>query len=253
MYKILNLWKYEIKKKSIISPIAEQMASHFDLRSFAAVESVQSPKHVFVPIRIGSSEIKLSISHLTRASTAARRAIELWIDEKSCDVILGQKVVSARLTCSVLENVLVVEQFECLSRDVNLPNGKLVFFSVVLKTSELSKFNIHSPRNTGRLHLIGDDDIVRPNVVLPLSTAHDAADDATRVYANAHIDVDAAHFANLTYDFNHLQTKIYTVFCMKFIFDRQTANAVIAIAQEFYSQNIMILSSKYQMFDENRD
>lgn len=40
---------------------------------------------------------------------------------------------------------------------------------------------------------------------------------------------------------------------MKFIFDRQTADAVIAIAQEFYSQNIMILSGKYQMFDENQD
>lgn len=44
------------------------------------------------------------------------------------------------------------------------------------------------PGLTGSFHFVGQMDVFRPNVELPLLRADQAAEDAARVHANAHID-----------------------------------------------------------------
>lgn len=46
------------------------------------------------------------------------------------------------------------------------------------------------PSDTGRLDFIGDDNVLRPDIVLPLTRPHDATDNASGVNANSHVNVD---------------------------------------------------------------
>lgn len=97
------------------------------------------------------------------------------------------------------------------------------------------------PSYTGRLYLVGYDYIVRPNVVLPLARSHDAADDAARVNANSHVDVDLSRYSNLADIADHSQAQLNAVFSVSFVFDRQTRNAVIAVAEKFNPQHVVFL------------
>ena len=61
----------------------------------------------------------------------------------------------------------------------------------------------------GLLHLVRDDDVARPDVILPLVDAQDAGDYVTGVHADAHVDVDAAlalhALAHFVDDVDHVQ------------------------------------------------
>lgn len=54
----------------------------------------------------------------------------------------------------------------------------------------------HWPRKSSTFHVIGEGDIVAPNVELPFSKSHYAAQHVTRVYANSHVDIESSRFPN---------------------------------------------------------
>lgn len=54
-----------------------------------------------------------------------------------------------------------------------------------------------SPRYAGRLHPVGQRHVVRPDVVLPLAQADDAAQHVPRVNADPHVDIHSCGFPHL--------------------------------------------------------
>lgn len=56
-------------------------------------------------------------------------------------------------------------------------------------------FQIHLPSNTARLHVIGQRDVIAPDIKLPLAQPEHAAQHVTSVYAYAHVHVEARCFS----------------------------------------------------------
>jgi hypothetical protein len=52
------------------------------------------------------------------------------------------------------------------------------------------------PRNTSRFHVVGQGDIVGPDVELPLAQSQHAAQHVARVNSNSHVNVEASRFTN---------------------------------------------------------
>lgn len=97
------------------------------------------------------------------------------------------------------------------------------------------------PSDTSRFNFIGDDNVLRPDVVLPLARPHDATDNTSGVNSNSHVDVDLPLVSQLSNIADHTYPQIDTVFRVSFVFYRKAAYAVIAIAQKLYAQYIMFL------------
>ena len=66
--------------------------------------------------------------------------------------------------------------------------------SVCVLEREHAYYTIHAkldlPRFTSSLHLVGQRDVVGPNVVLPLPESENSAQNSTRVNADAHVQLN---------------------------------------------------------------
>lgn len=55
---------------------------------------------------------------------------------------------------------------------------------------------MNAPRNTARFHVVGQGDVVGPDVELPFPETQHSAMDATGMNSHAHVDVNARNFAD---------------------------------------------------------
>lgn len=97
------------------------------------------------------------------------------------------------------------------------------------------------PRNAGRFDFIGDDHVIRPDVVLPFTRAHYTPNYRSRVHADPHVDVDLSRGAQHANIVDHLQAQVDAVSRVSSIFNRHSGNPVIAIAEKLDAQHIVFL------------
>jgi len=60
----------------------------------------------------------------------------------------------------------------------------------------------HLPGDTAALHVVGQCNIVAPNIKLPLSEAKDAAENVARVDADSHVNIYAGRLTHVSAGIN---------------------------------------------------
>lgn len=63
------------------------------------------------------------------------------------------------------------------------------------------------PRYAAALHVVGQGNIIAPNIKLPLAEAKDAAEHVARVYANSHVNIYAGRLTHVSAGTRIKQTK----------------------------------------------
>ena len=97
------------------------------------------------------------------------------------------------------------------------------------------------PRFSARFHVVGQRDVVRPNVILPLSEAQHPAEHPSRMYAHPHVELHVGGFHDAGYGVYHVEAHLHGAVGMVRSRLRQTGNAVVAVAQNFYPEAVIVL------------
>lgn len=124
------------------------------------------------------------------------------------------------------------------------------------------------PGKSTWFHVISDDNIVRPNVKMPLFVAQHTTHNRSTMYSNSHIQIYLYSSNSIIFQYknthiglnkssymsvmshvldspNHVQTRFHTANCM--VRTRLPAvgiehwNAVVAITKQFYAQTVVVL------------
>lgn len=99
---------------------------------------------------------------------------------------------------------------------------------------------IELPRHPATFKVIGQCDIVRPNVELPFSESQNAAENRTAVNADSHVEVNFGHVSHVPNSLDHVQTHLHAAMGVIIAGLWQPGNAVVTVAQQFDSKAVIL-------------
>lgn len=105
-------------------------------------------------------------------------------------------------------------------------------------------FKYHLPRFTTSLHIISQRNVVGPHVVLPLTEPQDAAKYPAGMYADPHVQLDIRGFDHAGDGIDHVQTHLHGAVGVVRARFRQARDAVVAVAEDFDPEAMVILEEK---------
>ena len=86
------------------------------------------------------------------------------------------------------------------------------------------------PRLSPGLHVVGEVDIVGPDVVLPLPQPEYPAEDSAAVDPHPHVEDDPGDFSDKSDGFDHVDPKLHAALGVVIAGLGNAANAVVAVA-----------------------
>jgi hypothetical protein len=98
--------------------------------------------------------------------------------------------------------------------------------------------------------VVGERDVIAPDVVLPFVETNDAAQDVSRVDANAHVHIDARLVADRFDGGDHREPHMDAVDGVVGARDGKSGNAVITVAEDFDSQAMVLLRQLVEAREE---
>lgn len=92
------------------------------------------------------------------------------------------------------------ERLDLVLGEVGVPLDAVALLDLVAVVEEVDGDlgDVHAARHAARLHVVGERDVVRPDVVLPLAEADDAAQHVAAMHADSHVDVDDRRLPDLS-------------------------------------------------------
>lgn len=126
--------------------------------------------------------------------------------------------------------------------------------TVNLKVRSITHFVSHSqddleqrrilPRFATSFHVVGQCDVVGPDVILPLPQSKDSTKNSSRVDPYAHIQLDIGGFHHAGDGVDHVQAHFHGAMGMVGTWLWKTGDAVVAVAQDFDSKAVVVLKHK---------